>query len=228
MKIVELIDFLKNHSTEKEFKVLFNDGRVEKKRLFYSDKLYTPYEYLKGKKSYGSPLYDSSIESWVEINSITKIDKYKKVRNFLSNSVKYLSVSGLWSNMKNDFEKLLSLSENEFKYYIDCDYNERFKLDKEYNISQWVDDLVYSAYKGIKTINYYKYERDEIREIVKNKITNNGDYRYKWRNVYDNCVETTTINGIYCGWYSEEYKDCGNGYYYLMLDEKRAIFIEKD
>ena len=29
-------------------------------------------------------------------------------------------------------------------------------------------------------------------------------------------------------WYSEEYKNCGNGHYYLALDETHALFYEDD
>jgi len=30
------------------------------------------------------------------------------------------------------------------------------------------------------------------------------------------------------GWYSEEYRNCGNGHYYLMLDKDYAVFYEDD
>ena len=29
-------------------------------------------------------------------------------------------------------------------------------------------------------------------------------------------------------WYSEEYRNCGNGHYYLVIDHQRAIYYEKD
>ena len=46
------------------------------------------------------------------------------------------------------------------------------------------------------------------------------------RTSYDVSVEYDP--GRQKAWYSEEYKDCGNGHYYLMLDHSTALFYEND
>ena len=58
---------------------------------------------------------------------------------------------------------------------------------------------------------------------------NNESYSHSWRKGYDNSIEFRLCDdGKKRGWYSEEFKNCGNGHYYLALDERRAIFCEDD
>ena len=52
---------------------------------------------------------------------------------------------------------------------------------------------------------------------------------YKWYGGYDYSIEIRkNEDGTIIGWYSAEYKGCGNGHYYLLLDAEHAIYYEDD
>ena len=59
-------------------------------------------------------------------------------------------------------------------------------------------------------------------------IKNGGEFSRRWENGYDNTVEIANRDGKKLAWYSEEYRRCGNGHYYLMFDATHAIFYEDD
>ena len=81
---------------------------------------------------------------------------------------------------------------------------------------------------AIKAVNYDKSWSFE--EQVSLAIANKEDYHSpRWIKGYDNSVSVQKgKDGIVRGWYSEEYRDCGNGHYYLLIDAKHAIFSEND
>ena len=81
---------------------------------------------------------------------------------------------------------------------------------------------------AIKAVNYDKSWSFE--EQVRQAIANKEDYHSpRWEKGYDNSVSVKKgEDGIVRGWYSEEYRGCGNGHYYLLIDAKHAIFYEND
>ena len=50
----------------------------------------------------------------------------------------------------------------------------------------------------------------------------------RWYGSYDYSVSVSKKDGVLRGWYSAEYKGCGNGHYFLLLDATHAIFYEDD
>ena len=86
-------------------------------------------------------------------------------------------------------------------------------------------------------VNYHKIDFDgDIQKIFERLVStsidevknNKEDIRFAWRNVYDNTLEIIGMNDIYRGYYSEEYRNCGNGHYYLLFDATHAIYYEDD
>lgn len=64
---------------------------------------------------------------------------------------------------------------------------------------------------------------------VKDAILNKKDFRVYWRAGYDYSVSGKTCDdGIYRAWLNEEFKDCGNGHYYMMVSDTQAIHLEDD
>lgn len=74
----------------------------------------------------------------------------------------------------------------------------------------------------------YDSSKESIINSVKCAIFDNESISFSWRNVYDNTLELINDNGIYRGFYSEEFRNCGNGHYYLLFDATHAIFYEDD
>ena len=88
---------------------------------------------------------------------------------------------------------------------------------------------------GLNRISKYKtttldawripeYHKAEIKKALDNK----GKYSCSWRYKYDCSVEVNATEEVQRAWFSLEYKDCGNGHYYLLLNDNLAIFAEDD
>ena len=82
-----------------------------------------------------------------------------------------------------------------------------------------------------KSISFDKWDTSKqlVLTNVQNAISLKRDFSHRWRNNYDNSLEVKfNEDGIGRAWYSEEFKGCGNGHYYLLFDYKHAIFYEDD
>ena len=82
--------------------------------------------------------------------------------------------------------------------------------------------------KRIKTMDFMSYDRDYQKRRLKEFIDKKEKLTYRWRKNYDNHYEIRFDNDYARGWYSEEFKNCGNGHYYFLLDECHALFGEDD
>lgn len=218
-----------NSVRTKRFRVTTSNGENKVKRLFVY-KSHSICEYKYKSKSYGYRIPYSDVTSWVNIKPIGNTTDFVKIKNFLTNVVKYLSASGLWEDIKNDYALILAQGDDYLKHVLSLDWEKQKKyLEETIGVTSFhVDSIISSARKGIVSINYNRYDRDAIREQAKQCIENGEDYAYHWERGYDNSIEFSVIGGIKCGWYSTEYRNCVNGHYYLALDERRAIYMESD
>lgn len=213
-------------SESKAFSVLLEDGKKEKIRLFVSHGYVCRYK--KGSNRKGYMIADYEIRKWVSVTPIEAESHAKIVIKFLKASIKYMRNSGLWSDCMNEFSKLIELGEKGIEEFLSLGYDEQRDFLEKYTgvRSLFVDDLLVSALKGIKYINYDKYERELVKENFLKALHSGQKYDYRWTKGYDN---TISIDGEKKrAWYSEEYRGTGNGHYYIALDEKHAIFCETD
>lgn len=227
----EVISIVENAKT-KNFNVFVN-GKFEKKRLFVSANFVC--EYKKRSRRYGYHISDSELNLWWDVIPCKQTDDLVKIKNFMKKVVKYLNQSGMWSNIKEDYEIILAQGDDFLTDLINSSWtNKRDKLHKlavslgRDSLSFHCDSIVDTARKGIKSVNYDKYSRDIYKPILKDAITNKKPTQYAWRKGYDNSIEVNMYEDIIRGWYSEEYVGCGNGHYYLLLDECHAMFCEHD
>jgi hypothetical protein len=218
----------------KEHVITYVDGTTRTARLF-KGVLYNPElicEYKPRSRRRGYPL---DLTNVVTIKPKEKqINKAKKARRFLVKVSSILEKSGLWEDLKHDFRALILLDDDTLErcIYGPMSEDERTKLAKELKLHYsnpdiGFDNLAGTIDKGIKTINYNKdcsYEAE-----FKKAIENHETLMISWRKGYDNSVSCKTFDdNHHYAWYSEEYKNCGNGHYYLAIDEKHAIFCEDD
>ena len=80
---------------------------------------------------------------------------------------------------------------------------------------------------------YLAYQTENVLKQIGDAIDNKVKYSSgRYRNGYDVSFEykpaSESKDGIARAWYSEEYRDCGNGHYYLALNRTHAIYWEKD
>lgn len=184
----------------------------------------------------------------------------------LKKAIRCLEASGLWPDVKKQFEQLLTVSYDDrkaiTKLYWDWFDHQRSHLETDadgntksvYNFDPgWENPFVDWAGKypfmfskddqGVFWLNHnYIFEmsdcklksmyfgkgpnakvKEEIRVALKNKQAyDSGRYRTN----YD--VNFTYRPEEQKAWYSEEYKNCGNGHYYIALDANTALFVEDD
>lgn len=208
----------------------------------------TIFVFAKGKSRYGHRL---SIENFNLCYTIkeSKIDENTKWKKRLAKAVKYMNESGLWSNIKTVYENLLNseityeekkeICEKSFSfsYKDNIGRNEYCKeLQKKYPfmIKESEDGNLYVASDYIyelsdcilKSMYFGKWNNEEYKDKIKDAIDNKKDYHCFAYTNYDVSFEyDTKLNKA---WYSEEYKGCGNGHYYLALNNNTAVFCEDD
>ena len=208
---------------ENEFIITYFGGQKRKLRLFIStnDELCF---YGKGMRKRGFKLWLGNIFS---IEPIKKRNKYAVFRERAAKCERYLAASGLWSSLRECMVIYKHLSDVEIMDIEKDVWNnsEKYGL-KHFNVEVFFNLL--SPRSPFLSINLYKSVKADVTEKMRLAIKENKDFSYVWRKGYDNSVEIRKHDDELCGWYSNEYKGCGNGYYHFLLDEKHALYGEKD
>lgn len=193
----------------------------------------------KGRRHYGHELtswYDH-YEDWATLKLVEHkgTDRVSLVRKRAKDAVKYLTQSGFWVGIKEEIEYFLeNVDIEEFCKDMEKGSYENFYCQRgEGQKYAWCS--TYQVFESFyrkncwKSIAWHKYSRQRESAEVENAIRDKKDYRKRWTNGYDNTLEISFENNDYPrGWYSEEYRGCGNGHYYLLFDATHAIFYEDD
>lgn len=219
-------DFVAKNNGE-QFNIVYENGKTETKKLFVSD-YGNVCEFKKRSSRSG---YRIPILNIASIEVKPKTPPIKVCRNNLRLVIKYLSKSGLWGNMLMGAKFLSMMSDEELLTMRDWDCYHRVMTNELTNkgIAWFSCDCFNSLFNTrIKTIRFMSYDRDYQKRRLKESIDNKENLTYRWRNGYDNHYEIHFSEDYSRGWYSEEYKNCGNGHYYYLLDECHVLFGEDD
>lgn len=194
----------------------------------------------KGRKMYGHELslwYDK-YDEWTDLRLVEhkEFDYYKRFVKRANDALKMLNESGLWTDIKQSIEHFFTLSETEQRELVNDiitdSYEKFYKQTWDGGKYAWVhchQVFVSFAHKTCwKSIAWDKWERNRMSEEVAQCIKNGTSFHRRWTNGYDNTVEVANHDGEKLAWYSEEYRGCLNGHYYLMFDATHAIFYEDD
>lgn len=207
--------------------------------------------YAKGKSRRGYRMSIEKFNSNFEI--IPPKDKTEEWHKRIRRAIKAIEKSGLWIEEKPYLENLLKMTWEDRKAIIECQdeiYDLRFKKAdtveavnniwnryySKYPFIGWFTDegkfqvdFDYICERGavrLKSMNFgrnNRYYKDQIKQALEDKRN------YSTGRVivsYDNSFVYDAEKGK--AWYSEEYRDCGNGHYYLALSENVAWFCEDD
>jgi hypothetical protein len=203
----------------KEVIVIDEDDTRTKHRLFISSSETLGY-YAKGARRYGYPFmqlaYDSKDVEPVVKNLVTPAEKWEKDCRKV---IQLLTESGLWPEIKDEFEmalrvgydKLLQCKEADNCYDSNITWDEQ-QARKTAKIKEILPELIH--------IGEYVLARNKA--ALEHKV----ESRESARASYD--VSFSYNPELSKAWYSEEYKNCGNGHYYLALDATHALFYEDD
>ncbi len=214
--------------------VYVSEGEKHEIRLFISsnnDICFAP----KRRRNGGYMLSVYQMEKWdslTKVNKGNKTDLVKRMRKRAESGVAMLNESGLWDDIKKELLEFLDLSNDDIKRdFVDGDIYELYRTKKYDWLSCYQVFSSLKAKKCWKNPSFDKYAylyKEYVINSVKCAIADKKSIRFNWRNVYDNTLEIIGTNGIYRGYYSEEYRNCGNGHYYLLFDATHAIYYEDD
>ena len=230
---MEYNDVYNTISRKIEKYVYVSEGKKHEVRLFISKENYICVA-IKGSRKYGYVVSVSEMDKWdslTKVNKGNKTDLVKRMRKRAESGIEMLNESGLWVDIKKELMKFLDLSDDDIRRdFIDGDIYETYRTKKYDWLNSYQVFFALKAKKCWKNPSFDKYDfnKDNIIDYFKRSISDKKPIRFTWRNVYDNTLEVISDNGIYRGFYSEEFRGCGNGHYYLLFDATHAIFYEDD
>lgn len=229
------------------------DGKVAR---CIKEPIGTFFVFNKGSSTKGVRYLKDEFEKYFEIipEKVSQAVRWKKQVNKI---VKCLNASGLWSNYLEIFNNLSKISYDDWEtmkkikaeeFYLNPDTKRYTKRTPEEMNALWapyIEKYPFAFYQDegnicidtsyiyemseakTKPMYFGKYDNAYVKTRIANALSQKEKYSSgRYRTSYDVSFEYDPSRNM--AWYSEEYKDCGNGYYYIALDAKTALFIEKD
>ncbi len=188
----------------KRFLVTLANGETVEKRLFVANGAIC--EFAKGARRRG---YYLNLSEVVDIRPVAVVKRpaWEIAERNRKRALAYLVVSGLNPQLRKELEDVGEITEaHKAEGSLDFLYFEHAIKSPDYTS------------RGCKA---------EWREKeLKAKIKALAPFREAWcGRSYDISM---SINPDGRAFYSEEYRNCGNGHYFLLLDERHAIHVEDD
>ena len=209
--------------------------------------------YAKGSRKYG---FRHSKPDFASAYEIIPVDRTEEWHKQIRRAVRCMESSGLWPDICAVFKNLLCMSKEDHDMLKSLYWGSRHIKDGRY-LKKTGDemDAEYAPYASIypflftrdmdghlvldtdyifetsdcvlKSMYFGKYENRRVKSDLKNAITEQKPYKKnRIRTSYD--VSVCYLPDARKAFYSEEYRDCGNGHYYAMLDENTALHLEDD
>ena len=213
--------------------VKHQNGESKKYRLFYSKQ--GDLCYLKPRSRTKGFMFanDSTIVAYSILNadgSAKKVEPWEReYRKFMNYRKKFTEEAhpNLWEHVREGYKaadpelvraKLMEVSQGEDGYRF---YDVFRNLPEVLSLNDYKStNIGNSIPKGLRQ----KYLA-EIAEAIENK----KEKSWKWRGDYDYKVSLQhNGNGHFVGYFSQEFKDCGNGHYWLLINPTIAVFVESD
>lgn len=190
--------------------------------------------YAKGRSRYGNYFTkEQGCSMFILMDTPEKEEQAWKRR--IRRAIKIMEESGLWEDIKAHYKELLTVPFEDFQYINqnnwdyarkDPEINRRVEeILKKYPClenSFFQGELGYCQTKSM----YFGWNNKLYKEQIKERMKNRAKFTARTRTTYDVTFEYEPDKKM--AWYSEEYKDCGNGHYYLAINESTAIFVEDD
>jgi len=225
----------------RKVRITYIDGSTETVRVFKGSGTGEICRFRRRSRRYGYPLNYGRIQNVTAVQS--RKSPEKKWKDAWEKVVARLKCSQLWENLIPDIEIALSMGYERLqkakKEYWEIPYGDdrdthvkaylrkypELETEKGENIKT---DIVwhYSELPKVKKMRFTKYRNDDVLERIqiamdrKEKLHLSDQYSYDVSFEYN--PETNRA------WYSEEFRGCGNGHYFLALDATHAIFWEDD
>ena len=216
------------------------NGEKEVVRLFLLNG--KVYKIPKGKKKYGFPIPQNlyEVSDWKSLAPCIKTEEEiaKRMTRRAKDALKYLSASGFWSDLKAEIEYFLA--DDTLALEIVKDYrseggfyeNVYNKMNEGEKYAWMRTHQVFEAFLSPKCWMTIPWDGHKAfcEELYKKALEEGTRQSLRWTKGYD---VTYTIDKAEEGkrrgaWLSNEYRNCGNGHYGLLLDATHAVFYEDD
>ena len=218
-------------------------GEKVRASVYYQDESYM-FIYSKGKSTRGWTVPKSVFLRDFSVCKITVAQQWeKRVRKVISK----LAASGLWPDVRSFYECLALMNYKDLvelrKIYWNVAWSpaetRKERLDNAIahltakypfllneNRDLRFDFISEKADAKLKSMYFGKYLNASTKEEIKQALAEKRKLSIRRTVSYDVSFEYSPENNS--AWYSEEYRGCGNGHYYLALDANTALFIEDD
>lgn len=210
----------------------------------------TVFVFCKGKKRYGSRYVNAERFLWhYEPIIVSDEAKDKKWHRDIKRALAEIDRTGCWkgTSVYDMYMNLLKMSKQDhddmYQLYWDgrwengrhydnpelAKYREKYPFAFDQGGNVVTDYLFELSNCNLKTTYFGKRETEGIRKDAARAIADGRDYSSgRIPSNYDYSFEFVVREGVKRAWWSEEYKGCGNGHYYLALSERLAVFAEND
>ncbi|MCM1368193.1 MAG: hypothetical protein NC184_05255 [Roseburia sp.] len=172
---------------------------------------------------------------------IMPTDENLQWKNRLNRAVKLCRESGLWTDIAVVWDNLYKyVTLDEKKKIHDMSWDNRdtaityckerypFMIKTDNRGRDYLDtDYIWELSRCELKSMYFGYNNAEEKEKIRTAISEHREYTIpRIRTNYD--VSFSYNPDSNKAFYSEEYKNCGNGHYYLALNHSTAVFCEDD
>ena len=126
----------------------------------------------------------------------------------------------VWANIR---ETMAGITEEKLARLEACDCTDSFaawKMARELDLPQ-VEPHKTLTIKSCRAPEY-------VVQGIKTAF-GEAEFNFTWRHDYDyHASGKVCADGVYRAWLSQEFKDCSNGHYWLLISPERAMFCEDD
>jgi len=248
----ELLEKARNiyNAGNRQVYFILSDGIKIKKRLGMAsgDRLMYMKDRSKHKGYFLRDYYDSDTPLIDIVPIVSKVTPEDTWRKSIDKAISILESSKLWPTVLTNlrlareigYEKLQAAYKASWGEYVegyDANSIERVKHVKDIDTRLINTDETGREYYNtdilwymenplkIKKMNFGKYVTEHKLQEIRNALVKREKIHLDGDNGYDVSFE---YDGTDKAWYSEEYRGCGNGHYYLALSDSHALFYEDD
>ena len=226
-------DTIKNivrNSKGNDFLVIINGKKIHKRLLINRNGYICEFK----KRSFNkyTILDEYEFSQWEDVISF---DYTKKFIDIMTKTVLYLNQSGMWVNLKNECEKILSLGYDTIDEILNIelsfDWDNKNDRRKKILSDNGIENCSFYSFiqlveKGIKNVTFNKNEKETHINAIKYAFSTKSNFDCDWYKVHKNQVSIfTNCGGEFVG-HLFELKSYGHYNDYYLLDATHALYKE--
>ncbi len=234
----DILEQLKKEQS-KYFKAVNTQSGNTVRCAFENDNKTSIFVYARNKRRYGWRFTEDEFLARYEPKP--NGDEEKAWKRRLKRAVKLCRESGLWSELAEVWDNLYKyVSLDEKNKIYDLYWNDKdkaieyckahypFMLGKRDDGNEYINtEYIWELSRCELKTMYFGFWNASEKENIRKAIAEKRKYVVPRLHLkYD--ISFNYNPELAKAWYSEEYRNCGNGHYYLALNHSTAVFCEND